>query len=703
MKTLSAEAYAAKLVAKMSLEEKASQMCHEAPAIPRLGIPAYNWWNEALHGVARAGYATVFPQPIARAATFDEKLERGIGDAISTEGRAKYNLFQKKGIREIYDGLTFWSPNVNLFRDPRWGRGHETFGEDPILSARMGTAFVKGVQGTDPKHPKAAACAKHFAVHSGPEAERHGFDARVSGRALREYYLPAFESLVKEGRTEAVMSAYSGVNGEPCSASPTLLTKILREEWGFQGHVVSDCGAIDDILTGHKTVGTPKEAAAAAVTAGCDLCCSRFYVHLVEAVRKGLIPESELDVHLIRLFSLRVRLGILGPKARSDWDSLGAESIHTPAHRALALRCAEESLVLVKNDGILPFDRKTLRGLGVGGPLAFNGRALLGNYNGLSPDLTTCLEGIVRAAGPDVRIAQDRLARLLDDGPVPEWNLGPFMEQADQHPETYPIVLCMGIVPYLEGEEGETIPPYNGDRTGLSIPDVQMKYAKQLHDLGYPLVCVVFGGSPQDLARLEEIASAVLVAWYPGEAGGEAIGRVLFGDVNPSGRLPVTFPKSLADLPPFRDYDLPGHTYRYSAAEPLHPFGFGLSYTAFAYSKASVKWVGKAPVATVTVKNTGRRPGTEVVQAYVRAPEGQGPAPRHALAGFARVSLRPGQSKTVSVRLDPRIFRLYRDDGTAFIPDAPFTVFLGGGQPGFAKTVAAKTKAPPNVRPGSHS
>lgn len=675
------------LVSKMTLEEKASQMLHGAPAIPRLGIPSYNWWNEALHGVARAGLATVFPQAIGRGATFDPDLERKVGDAVSTEARAKFNLFQKKGNHAIYAGLTFWSPNVNMFRDPRWGRGQETFGEDPFLSGRMGAAYVKGLQGDDPKYLKAAACAKHFAVHSGPESERHGFNAEVSERDLREYYLPAFERLVKDAKVESVMSAYNSTNGEPCSANVKLLTQILREEWGFDGHVMSDCGAIDDILTGHKFVSSPKEAAAAAVKAGCDLCCGGFYAHLVEAVRKGLIPESELDVHLVRLFTTRMKLGLFDKKGSTPWDALGEESIANAKHRALALKQAEESLVLVKNNGILPFRRDKLPHLGIGGPLAFDEFALLGNYNGLAGELVTCASGIAKAAGGGVQLVFGRGSGLLDEDKVPAWSWGQIGDLRSSLGATFPVVACIGLEPILEGEEGETIPPYCGDRTTMAIPAKQLAFVKDLKEKGFPVVAVVFGGSPLDLSELLENCDAVLLAWYPGQAGGEAIGRTLFGENNPSGRLPITFPKSLDGLPPFRDYAVKGRTYRYSDAEPLLPFGFGLSYTTFRYGKPELVSRGEKLYAVVDITNTGKVAGSEVAQVYVAPPKGADTELLRRLAGFQRVALQPGETKKVRIEIDADALVLLDKDGFPYLPDGTFTVSIGGGQPGYTKTV----------------
>ena len=683
---------AAALVSRMTLSEKASQLRYNSPAIDRLGIPAYNWWNEALHGVARGGTATSFPQAIGLAATFDDQLVRALGDAAAAEARAKYNALSQRGDRDIYHGLTFWSPNINIFRDPRWGRGHETYGEDPYLTGRMGQAYVRGLQG-DGETLKCAACAKHFAVHSGPEAERHGFDARVGERDMREYYLPAFERLVKEARVESVMSAYNRVNGEPASASETLLTRILREEWGFDGHVMSDCGAIGDILNGHKFVSSPKEAAAVAVKAGCDLCCGGFYAHLVEAVRSGLIPESELDIHLVRLFTTRMKLGLFDKKGSTPWDGLGEESVANAAHRALSLRQAEESLVLVKNSGILPFDSAKLMHLGICGPLAYDETALLGNYNGLGGELTSCATGIAKAAGGGVQIVFGRGSGLTDDDKVPSWAWGQIGDLTGNTNTPIPVVACVGLAPILEGEEGETIPPFCGDRTSLALPNCQLQLLKDLKRKGHPLVAVVFGGSPLDLSWLLENCDAVLLAWYPGEAGGEAIGRTLFGRSNPSGRLPVTFPKSLDDLPPFRDYAVKGRTYRYSGAEPLLPFGFGLSYTTFRYANPELASRNGTLVATVEVTNTGDRAGAEVVQAYVEPPAGADTEILRRLAGFRRVTLKPGETKRVRVEIDSEALVLRDRDGARYVPDGAFTVHLGGGQPGHAQTVSANLQA----------
>ncbi len=458
------------LAGNLTLREKIAQMLHTAPAVPRLGIPAYTWWNECLHGVGRSGLATVFPQAIGCAATFDPELEKRLATAISDEARVKYGLYQAKGYRGIYGGLTFWSPNINLFRDPRWGRGQETFGEDPYLTARMGVAFVQGLQGDDPRYLKAAACAKHYAVHSGPETERHTFDSRVSGRDLRETYLPAFEALVREGRVEAVMTAYNRTNGEPCSASPTLLAGILRGEWGFAGHVVSDCGAVEDIHAHHKVAKTPAEAAAMAVKAGCDLCCGKVYEHLLEAVQEGLISEAEITVSVVRLFTTRMKLGMFDPPAKLPWSKLPASVVRSPAHRALALEAAEKSVVLLKNDGVLPLDRAKISSIGVCGPLAQDVGVLLGNYNGFAAETTTYLSGLVGVAGPGVNVLHMKGCEPAGGGPVSADGLAWCFQGCDA------IVACVGNTPDFEGEEGDASgADAGGDRCRITLPGRQQE------------------------------------------------------------------------------------------------------------------------------------------------------------------------------------------------------------------------------------
>ena len=657
------------IVSKMTPEERLHQLMMDAVAVERLGIPAYHWWNEALHGVARNGLATVFPQSMGMAASFDSELQEKVGEIVSTEARAKYNVFSAKGDRRIYRGLTFWSPNVNMFRDPRWGRGQETYGEDPHLAGVMGGAYVRGLQGDDEKYLKIAACAKHFAVHSGPEGLRHGFDAKVSARDMAEYYFPAFRHLVCEEGVESVMGAYSAINGTPCCANRWLLEDVLRGEWGFRGHVVSDVGAVTDIFLGHKKVGSAAAAAKAAIAAGLDLCSESTYLALTNDVASGAVSGEVLAKPLVNLYTTRALLGQFDPAGSTPWDTLGAKDVATPENRKVALKMAEESLVLVHNDGVLPLDRDKISCVGVAGPRAQDEVALLGNYCGFPADPTTVLSGMLRVAGPGVRVTAG--------GEI--WGFDV-------------LVLCLGITADDEGEEGGSVNNAGGDRSSYGLPESQLKLLRGFRESnpGKKIVSVVFGCSPFDLAPVVKFSDAVIVAWYPGECGGEAIARTVFGLNNPSGRLPITYPKSYDDLPDFVDYGLAGRTYRYARKSPLYPFGYGLSYTSFTYANAKAESAGSdgSVRVAVDVSNTGSRAGDEVVQAYVRAPSDAGDRRLHHLEGFARVSLAPGERKTVSIVLPKSAFAVYGEDGKPSIPAGESTVFLGGGQPGFASAVS---------------
>ena len=651
---------ATEIVAGMTPDERVSQLMMKSPAIPRLGVKEFHWWNEALHGVARSGLATVFPQAIGLAATFDDDLMRRIGDVVSTEARAKRNLYVSKGERGWYQCLTLWSPNVNMFRDPRWGRGQETFGEDPFLTARIGGAYVKGLQGDNPEWLKTAACAKHYAVHSGPEAQRHGFDARVTERDLEEYYLPAFRSLVCDARVEAVMTAYNRVNGEPCTASRHFLTDVLRGKWGFKGHVVSDVGAVDDIFSGHHSASNKVEAAVAALSAGLDLCSSRFYKCLYAAVKDGRIAAKDLERPLINLFTTRILLGDFESQGALPWDSLGEEDVSTPEARALALEAAEKSLVLVKNNGLLPLSRSQFHYIGVNGPRAMDESVLYGNYNGFSSSPSTCAAGMVCEAGAGWRVCAHEI------------------QAADV------AVTCIGLTAFDEGEEGA-----GGDRTSYSLPKSHLALLKAQKERKLRTVAVVFGGSPVNLKEVADLCDAVIVAWYPGEAGGRAIARAVLGKCNFSGRLPVTYPKSYDDLPPFTDYSLKGRTYRYSSAEPAYPFGFGLSYTTFEYGDMHVeKREGTVHVET-TVRNAGNVAGDEVVQLYIRSPENVHDTRIMHLEGFKRVSLSPGETKKISFVLGEEAFAVYGEDGKSTLPPGKYSVFVGGGQPNRAVGASA--------------
>jgi beta-glucosidase len=796
----------------MTLEEKISQMVHDAPAIERLDVPEYNWWNECLHGVGRAGIATVFPQAIGLAATWNPDLMHQIATVISDEARAKHHEAVRRGIREIYTGLTFWSPNINIFRDPRWGRGQETYGEDPYLTAQMGVVFVEGLQGDDPRYLKLVATPKHYAVHSGPESDRHHFDARVDERDMRETYLPAFEACVKEAKAACVMGAYNRLNGEPCCASPTLLQKILRQEWGFDGYVVSDCGAIVDIYAHHKVVNTSEQAAALAVKTGCELNCGEVYPALLDAVQQGLISEDIIDRAVKRLFTARFRLGMFDPPEQVPYTQIPYEIIDSPEHRELALRAARESIVLLKNeDGLLPL-RKDLDSIAVIGPNADDLQALLGNYSGTPVKAVTPLEGIRKKISPSAKLYYAPGCELVDGIPqleaIPSTHLRPADADANEMGLTadyydnpkfegepvlsrvdpaidfiwkdttplagqlgdgfavrwtgflvppasgvyslgvsgfskynlyldddliaeyedihYPVlktkeveleagrfysirldyvsqgldpqvqllwsppgvdheagaleaaekadvvIAVMGLSPRLEGEEMPVKVEgfVGGDRTDITLPRPQEELLRQIYALGKPVVLVLLNGSVLAVNWAAEHIPAIVEAWYPGQAGGDAIADVLFGDYNPAGRLPVTFYKSVEHLPPFEDYQMEGRTYRYFCGEPLFPFGHGLSYTTFEFDKLhidqpEVKVGGKIAV-RADVTNTGDRTGDEVVQLYVRHRDATVTRPVKELKGFKRITLHPGERKTVTFTLHTHQLGLY-DEAMQFV------------------------------------
>lgn len=670
----------ADLLGRMTPAEKVSQLMHTAPAIERLGVPAYNWWNECLHGVGRAGRATVFPQAIGMAASFDPELMQQVGTAISDEARAKHHQALRQGRRAWYFGLTYWSPNINLFRDPRWGRGQETYGEDPFLTSRLGVAFVRGLQGDHPVYRKVDATAKHYAVHSGPEKERHGFNAEVSLRDLNESYLRAFRACVRQADVACVMGAYNRTNGEPCCASPALLQRILRERWGFEGYVVSDCGAICDIHQHHRVVDTAEEAAALALKNGCDLNCGQTYGALVAALDRGLVTERDLDVALTRLFSSRFRLGMFDPPSLNPYARIRPSVVSCSAHRALARRMAQESIVLLRNEGgLLPLSPE-IRSLAVVGPCALDFSVLWGNYNGFSGQMVTPFEGIVQAvaAGTDVTFSEG--CKASGDRPIREGEVHHVTREADA------IIAILGYTPALEGEEGDAADSdEGGDRRRISLPGRQQQLLEMLHATGKPVVLVVCGGSPVDLAWARQHVAAILMLWYPGEQGGTALADVLFGRVSPSGRLPITFVRDLASLPPFRDYAMAGRTYRFMTAEPLYPFGYGLSYSTFAYSDlqlsaSAIPATGSIEV-SVRIANAGPMAAGEVAQLYVRDLEATVPVPRWHLEGLARVDLAPGGSARLSFGLGPEALCCYHDSGEAVVEPGEFEIALGGHQP----------------------
>ena len=684
MKREEARSRARDLVKKMTLEEKVSQLRYNAPAIDRLGIPAYNWWSEALHGVARAGQATSFPQAVGMAAAFDEPMMEEIAGAIATEGRAKYNAYSAQGDRDIYKGLTFWSPNVNIFRDPRWGRGQETYGEDPYLTGRLGLAFVKGLQG-DGEYMKTAACAKHYAVHSGPEAVRHSFNAVASKKDLRETYLPAFEVLVKDGGVEAVMGAYNRTNGEPCCANRPLMVDILRGEWGFEGHFVSDCWAIRDFHENHHVTKTAEESAALAINTGCDLNCGDVFLHLMDAYHQGLVTEERITEAAERLFTTRFLLGLFD---ETEYDEIPYTAVECREHLELSERAATESMVLLKNDGILPLDRSRVRTIGVIGPNANSREALVGNYHGTATEYITPLEGIQRIAGDDIRvlysagcdITQSRIENLAyENDRLSEAEI--VAENSDV------VILVTGLNETLEGEEGDTGNSYaSGDKLDLLLPAPQRELMRTLAETGTPVVLCVVAGSCMDLTFAEEQFAAVLQCWYPGARGGLALARLLFGEESPSGKLCVTFYHDDDPLPEFEDYSMKGRTYRYLETEPLYPFGYGLTYGDVHVTKAQISMEEEDALrcrASVEAqcRNMGSRDTSDVVQVYVSCPESED-APKHPrLCGFARVHVKAGETKEVRIPLDPWTFTVIDGEGNRIRGGNRYEIYVGISQP----------------------
>ncbi len=670
---------AAALVAKMTLPEKVSQMVHSAAAIERLGIPSYNWWNEALHGVARAGVATMFPQAIAMAATFDTDLVQQVADAISTEGRAKYNAFQEEADHDIFKGLTFWAPNINIFRDPRWGRGHETFGEDPYLTSRMGVAFIRGIQGPDRNGLKAAACAKHFAVHSGPEDERHRFNAVCSDYDLWNTYLPAFESAVKEGEVEAVMGAYNRTLGEPCCGSHLLLTEILREKWHFDGHTVSDCWAIKDFHVHHHVTNSPVESAALAVKNGCDINCGTMFDYCLQAVEEGLLDEKDIDRAVTNLFVARMRLGLLGAPENPEYCNIPYEAIDSYEHQALNREAARRSIIMLKNDGALPLKAEKIKTIGVIGPNADSRRALEGNYEGTSSEHITVLQAVrqcgeregfrvLYAEGCHLYKDQCNVLGMTDDR---------LAEARTVAKHSDVIVLCLGLDADIEGEENDEYSlAVSGDKSGLELPGRQQHLLEQVVDAaqGKPVILVLMSGSNLDVEWADGHVSAILQAFYPGSSGGKTVADILFGAASPSGKLPVTFYRKTGDLPDFCDYNMENRTYRYFKGDPLYPFGFGLTYSTF---ELSVLEAGRESCC-VRVKNTGGFEAGQVVQVYVESP---GQKERWNLCGFAPVALAPGQEKQVVLPLSKAAFCRYDDKGDLYTLPGRHTLHIGFSQP----------------------
>ncbi|NJK98078.1 MAG: glycoside hydrolase family 3 protein, partial [Bacteroidales bacterium] len=653
------------LIARLTLEEKAQQMMNAAPGIERLGILPYDWWSEALHGVARTGKATVFPQNIGLGATFDEDLMLKIGEAVSDEAWAKFNVAQKLNNYTRYSGITFYAPNINIFRDPRWGRGQETFGEDPYLTGRLGLQYVKGMQGNDPKYLKTAACAKHYVVHSGPEAVRHAFNATPSRKDFFETYSPAFKTLVTEGKVESVMCAYNRTFGKACCGSSYLLTDLLRNEWGFKGFVTTDCGAIHNFYRYHGVSADQAEACALAIKSGVNLDCGDEFSKLPEAVKRGLITEKEVDQALATLLKTRFKLGLFDPVNNNPYSKIGTEVIGSEKHRQLALEAATKSVVMLQNkNNILPL-RKDLKTLYVIGPYATSQDVLLGNYNGVNDQLTTILEGVVSkvSLGTSVNYRAGVVQGAVNQNPA-DWAGSEAME-ADF------IIAVFGISGVYEGEEGEAIlSSTSGDRLDLGLPQNQLDYLRSLRKKGKkPIILVLTGGSPICTPELTELADAILFAWYPGQEGGKAVADIIFGDANPSGRLPITFPKSIYQLPAFQDYDMKGRSYKYMEEEPLYPFGFGLSFNQYEYSdlnlnKSQIR-KGESVMVTVNVTNKGKIAGDEVVQLYLTDIQTSCPAPAFALENFKRIALAPGESKTVTFNITPEMMELILNDGNS--------------------------------------
>lgn len=676
---------ATELVEQMSVEELASQLRFDAEAIPRLDIPEYNWWNEGLHGVARAGSATVFPQAIGLGATFDEELLEQVGEAISVEARAKYNENEKHEDRDIYKGITLWSPNVNLFRDPRWGRGHETYGEDPVLIAKLGVSFIKGLQG-EGEYLRTAACAKHFAVHSGPEEKRHYFDAKASLKEMWETYLPQFEACVKEGHVEAVMGAYNRTNGEACCAHSYLMDEVLRGQWGFEGHYVSDCWAVRDFHEQHKVTSRPEESVKLALERGCDLNCGCTYQKILNAYQEGLITKELLQKSAIRLFTTRFLLGMFD---ETEFDSIPYEVVECKEHLQLSQKAAQESIVLLKNDGILPLKKDKLKTIGVIGPNANSRAALIGNYHGTASRYTTVLEGIQDYVGDDVRVLYSQGCHLFLDQEEKLAREDDRISEAmtvAEHSDL--IILCLGLDESLEGEEGDTGNAYaSGDKKDLMLPPSQQRLLEIIAGMDVPFIVCVMAGSAMDLNLADAKAAAVLQVWYPGARGGKAVADILFGEVSPSGKLPITLYRNLQGMPDFEDYSMKNRTYRFVEKQPLYPFGYGLNYADTTVVSAKLdKDITYAQAkdtelsVVVEVANKGDVATQDVLQVYVHVDD-KNEVPNPKLAAFARVKLAAGEKKTVSVSIPNKAFSVVDEDGQSQFSGSKADIYVGFGQP----------------------
>ena len=671
---------AKELVSKMTLGEKISQTLHESPAILRLDIPAYNWWNECLHGVGRSGVATVFPQAIGLAASFDADMVYEVANAISDEARAKNNEYRKYNDGGIYKGLTFWSPNINIFRDPRWGRGHETYGEDPYLTGSIGSAFVKGLQGEDPKYRKLDATLKHYAVHSGPENERHHFDAIVSKKDLYETYLAAFKQCIDEASPSAVMGAYNRFNGEACCASPTLLGQILRRDWGFEGYVVSDCAAIQDLHLNHKITNDEAESAAYAMNNGCELNCGKAYKQLMVGVERGLIMEQTITHAVELLFEARFRLGMFDDQDDVPYSKIPYDIIDCGKHRVLARKAAASATVVLKNDGILPLDRN-LANIAVIGPNAHDRSILLGNYEGTPSADVTILDGIREHVSDETYVRYARGCHLYESMIHP-WNENPTTEAIIAADKADVIIFVGGLSPMMEGEETDAYNgAFSGDKADIELPEPQQELFDVLASRGKPIIFINVSGSAVALTNQHERANAVIQSFYPGEEGGSGVADIIFGDEMPSGRLPITFYKSTDDLPDFTDYAMKNRTYKYFEGEALYPFGYGLSYTTFVYSNLRVSTVNDIVKLSVDVENTGEYDGKELVQVYAKHLSSSFEVYNHKLAAFKSVYIEKESVVTIEFEIQPRRLAVIDDNGNAVLEKGDIKLFVGGRQP----------------------
>lgn len=666
------------LVSRMTLKEKVSLMMYNAPQIDRLEIPAYNWWNECLHGIARSEEkTTVFPQPIGLAATFNPKELQKSAEMISDEGRAVYNLSVKKGnTAKRYTGLTFWTPNINIFRDPRWGRGHETYGEDPLLTAEMGIAMTKGLQGNDPNYLKLSACAKHFAVHSGPEPLRHEFNATADEHDLYDTYLPAFYRLIKEANVSGVMCAYNSFKGQPCCGSNLFLRKILLHDWKFNGYITSDCWAISDFIYGHKTHKDSISASSDAVLHGTDLECGNVYRSLTEAVEAGMITEDQIDISLKKLLKIQFRLGMFDPQDKVPYSKIGAEVLESKPHQQQALKMARQSMVLLKNEKqLLPLSSK-IKKIALLGPNANNGTTQLGNYNGIPSKNTTLLDALRAEKG--IEVVYDSISDFITLHPGID-----LQHYAEKYKDVDLIIYAGGISALLEGEEGDTGNVegfYGGDRTTINLPAVQTQVMQMLQKSGKPMIFICMSGSAIAFNWESQHIPAIIQAWYGGQATGTALADILFGRYNPSGKLPITFYRSDSDLPAIEDYSMKNRTYRYFNGDVLYPFGYGLSFTKFKFKKLNVPQevqIGDTISISTEVVNTGKSAGEEVVQLYLSHKDIAPEAPNSQLVGFQKVMLQPGERKIVHFKLSPRNLAYVDETGGVNTMPGKIKVYIG--------------------------